>query len=194
MDLLTATVAERPDLAQLLDDFNPWPRFMHQDPVGSLYYADPVGMYPEFVQVAIDRDHPGQLVAKSYSVPFTWDADPAVSLPGDGWDGAILSAALDRLAGRRGNLISALEISIRKDLQGSGLSRDHARRDAGERGRVGVHQPGRARAAEPEAPPADNVHCGVRCPDAAPTACRPTPGCGRTSGPAGQSSASRRER
>jgi hypothetical protein len=59
MDLLTATVAERPDLARLLDDFNPWPRFMHQDPVGSLYYADPVGMYPEFVQVAIDRDHRG---------------------------------------------------------------------------------------------------------------------------------------
>src|SRR5580692_6121564 len=123
MDLLTATVAERPDLAQLLDDFNPWPRFMHQDPVGSLYYADPVGMYPEFVLVAIDQDHPGQLVAKAYSVPFTWDEDPAVSLPGDGWDGVILSAAADRLAGRRGNLISALEISIRKDLRGSGLSR-----------------------------------------------------------------------
>ena len=65
MDLLTVTVAERPDLAQLLDDFNPWPRFMHQDPVGSLYYADPVGMYPELVLVAIDQDHPGQLVAKA---------------------------------------------------------------------------------------------------------------------------------
>lgn len=123
MDLLVATVAERPDLARLLGDFNPWPQFMHQDPVGSLYYADPAGMYPEFVQVAIDRDHPGQLAAKAYSVPFTWDEDPAVSLPGDGWDGVILSAALDRLAGRRGNLISALEISVRKDLRGSGLSR-----------------------------------------------------------------------
>src|ERR1700735_4863583 len=123
MNLLTATVAERPDLAPLLGDFNPWPRFMHQDPVGSLYYADPVALYPEFVQVAIDQDHPGQLVAKSYSVPFTWNADPAVSLPGEGWDGAIIYATLDRLAGRRGNLISALEISIRPDLRGSGLSR-----------------------------------------------------------------------
>jgi hypothetical protein len=123
MNLLTATVAERPDLAPLLGDFNPWPRFMHQDPVGSLYYADAVGLYPEFVQVAIDQDHPGQLVAKSYSVPFTWNADPAVSLPGEGWDGAIIYATLDRLAGRRGNLISALEISIRPDLRGSGLSR-----------------------------------------------------------------------
>ena len=123
MDLLTATVAQRPDLADRLDDFNPWPRFMHQDPVGSLYYADPVGMYPEFVQVAIDQDHPGELVAKSYSVPFTWDADPASSLPEEGWDGAIIYATLDRLADRRGNLISALEISVRPDLRGSGLSR-----------------------------------------------------------------------
>src|ERR1700727_3244575 len=123
MDLVTATVVERPDLAHLLGDFTPWPRFMHQDPVGSLYYADPAGMYPEFVQVAIDQDHPGQLVAKAYSVPFTWDAHPAVSLPGEGWDGAIICATLDRLAGRRGNLISALEISIRPDLRGSGLSR-----------------------------------------------------------------------
>jgi hypothetical protein len=122
VDLLTATVAERPDLAQLLDRFNPWPRFMHQDPVGSLYYADPVGMYPEFVLAAIDQDHPDQLVAKAYSVPFTWDADPAVSLPRDGWDGVILTAARDRAAGRRGNLVSALEISIRPDLRGSGLS------------------------------------------------------------------------
>jgi hypothetical protein len=45
-----------------------------------------------------------------------------VSLPEDGWDGVILSAALDRMAGRRGNLVSALEISVRKDLQGAGLS------------------------------------------------------------------------
>lgn len=123
MQLLTATIAERPDLAGLLSDFNPWPRFMHQDPVGLLYYADAVDMYPEFVQVAIDEDQPDHAMAKSYSVPFTWDSDPTVSLPCDGWDGVILSAARDRLAGRRGNLISALEISVREDLRGTGLSR-----------------------------------------------------------------------
>jgi hypothetical protein len=63
VDLLTATVAQRPDLAPLLGDLNPWPRFMCQDPVGSLYYADPATAYPEFVLVAVDRDHPAQLVA-----------------------------------------------------------------------------------------------------------------------------------
>ena len=122
MDLLVATVAERPDLAPLLGDFNPWPRFMRQDPVGWLYYADAITAYPELVLVAVDRDHPDRLVAKGYSVPFTWDEDPAVSLPDDGWDGVILSAAVDRLAGRRGNLVSALEISVRTDLRGRGVS------------------------------------------------------------------------
>jgi len=122
VNLLTATVAQRPDLAPLLKDFNPWPQFMRQDPVGSLYYADAVTAYPEFVLVAVDRDRPDRLVAKGYSVPFTWDEDPAVSLPEDGWDGVILSAAVDRFAGRRGNLVSALEISVRPDLQGHGVS------------------------------------------------------------------------
>ena len=122
MDLLVATAADRPDLVPLLGDFNPWPEFMQQDPISSLYYADPVGSYPEFVLIAIDRDHPDALIAKGYSVPFTWDDDPAVRLPEDGWDGVILSAALDRIAGRRGNLVSALEISIRSERRGEGLS------------------------------------------------------------------------
>jgi GNAT superfamily N-acetyltransferase len=34
----------------------------------------------------------------------------------------ILSAALDRFAGRRGNLVSALEISVRPDHRGRGVS------------------------------------------------------------------------
>ena len=122
MDVLIATVAQQPELATLLNGFNPWPPFMRQDPVGSLYYADPVATYPEFVLVAVDRDHPDRAIAKGYSVPFTWDEDPAVSLPEDGWDGVIVEATLDRLAGRRGNLVSALEISVRDDQRGKGLS------------------------------------------------------------------------
>jgi GNAT superfamily N-acetyltransferase len=120
--VLVATAEERPDLVPLLGQFNPWPMFMRQDPISSLYYADPVGMYPEFVLIGVDRSHPDQLVAKGYSVPFSWDEDPAVALPEDGWDGVILSATLDRLAGRRGDLVSALEISVRPDLRGQGLS------------------------------------------------------------------------
>jgi hypothetical protein len=122
VDLVIATVADRPDLAARLDDVNPWPQFMRQDPVSSLYYVDARTTYADFVLVALDRADPDRLVAKGYSVPFTWDADPARSLPDNGWDGVILAAALDRFAGRRGNLVSALEISIRPDRRGQGLS------------------------------------------------------------------------
>jgi hypothetical protein len=122
VDILTATAAQRPDLALTLDQFNAWPTFMRQDPVGGLYYDDPVSSYPDHVLIAVDRDAPDRLVAKAYTVPFTWDEDPSVSLPDDGWDGVIILAALDRMAGRRGNLVSALEISVRPDLRGQGLS------------------------------------------------------------------------
>jgi hypothetical protein len=122
VDLLIATAAQRPDLAPLLADFNDWPTFMRQDPVGDLYYADPVTAYPEFVLIAIDRDEPDRLVAKGFSVPFSWTPDPAQALPEAGWDEVIMTAALDRLAGRRGNLVSALEISVRRDLRGNDLS------------------------------------------------------------------------
>jgi GNAT superfamily N-acetyltransferase len=122
VDLLIATAADRPDLADLTWDASPWPMFMRQDPVSDLYYTDPRAAFGEFVLVAVERDHPDRLVAKAYSVPFTWAADPAEALPGHGWDGVILAAALDRLAGRRGNLVSALEISVRPDLRGQGLS------------------------------------------------------------------------
>lgn len=122
MDLMITTAARRPDLAPLLTDFNDWPTFMRQDPVGTLYYADAVTAYPEFVLIGIDRDQPDRLVAKGYSVPFSWDGDPAEQLPDGGWDEVILAATYDRLSGRRGTVVSALEISIRPDLRGLGLS------------------------------------------------------------------------
>ena len=122
MDLSISTAAQRPDLVPLLGELDIWPTFMQQDPVGWLYYADAETAYPEFVLMAVDREDPGRLVAQGYSVPFSWDEDPAVSLPEDGWDGVILASARDRFAGRRGNLVSALEISIRSDLQGRGLA------------------------------------------------------------------------
>lgn len=122
MELLITTAAQRPDLVPLLSDFNDWPTFMRQDRMGALYYADPAAAYPEFVLIAVDANRQDRLVAKGFSVPFGWDRDPGGSLPPGGWQEVILLAALDRLAGQRGNLVSALEISIRPDLRGSGLS------------------------------------------------------------------------
>ncbi|WP_329257076.1 N-acetyltransferase [Actinoallomurus sp. NBC_01490] len=122
MDLLVTTAAQRPDLVPLLEDFNDWPVFMRQDPVAPLYYGDAVTACPEFVLIAIDRNRPDRLVAKGYSVPFTWAGDPDESLPAGGWDQVVLIAARDRSVRRRGTMVSALEISVRADLKGKGMS------------------------------------------------------------------------
>jgi hypothetical protein len=120
MDLLVATIAERPDLAPLLRDFpGGWPDFMYEDPIASIYYGDAVRAYPEFVLVAIDRDDPSRALAKGYSVPFSAPVD---ALPDSGWDDVVMSATAERLAGRTGSIVSALEINIQVDHRGSGLS------------------------------------------------------------------------
>jgi GNAT superfamily N-acetyltransferase len=123
VDLLIASVADRPELPSAYrrgEDL--WPEFMYQDPVGELYFADHREAFPEFVVVAVDQAEPDRLAARALSAPFTWEGDPDADLPVDGWDGVIRRAALDRQLGRRGNLVSALEITVRPDLQGHGLS------------------------------------------------------------------------
>jgi GNAT superfamily N-acetyltransferase len=123
MDLLIANLADRPDLpSTLAAGEDPWPEFMYGDPMAGLYYADNHAAFPEFVVVAVDAAEPDRIAARALSVPFTWEGDPDVELPLDGWDGVIWRAAKDRQFGRRGNLVSALEITIRPDLQGRGLS------------------------------------------------------------------------
>src|SRR6266487_3009318 len=109
MDLLTANLADRPDLPSTYGEGEDlWPRFMYEDPIGGLYYADNHTAFPEFVMVAVDTAEPDRIAARALSVPFTWEGDPDVDLPVDGWDGVIRRAALDRQLGRRGNLVSAV--------------------------------------------------------------------------------------
>ncbi|KGN38592.1 hypothetical protein [Knoellia subterranea] len=124
MDLQIATLAERPDLAHLLRDFDdPWPEFMKWDPVGDLYYSRVSTTYPEWTLLAWDAADPTRLVAKSHSIPFAMGEELGrTELPEDGWDGIILWSFLDEVAGREPTHASALEVAIRPDLQGTGLA------------------------------------------------------------------------
>lgn len=121
MDILVASVADRPELGPLLDDLpgDSWPEFMYHDPLASFIYGHALTRYPEFSLVGVDRADPGRALARAYSIPFT--ADPA-DLPANGWDGVMLSATNDQLRGVRGNLISALEITVRPDARGHGVA------------------------------------------------------------------------
>jgi GNAT superfamily N-acetyltransferase len=121
VDILVTSVADHPEFGPLLEDLpaDSWPEFMYHDPLASLIYGHATSRYAEFSLVAIDRDRPGQALARAYSVPFTGDL---VDLPADGWDAVMLNATNAQLSGVRGNLVSALEVTVRPDARGTGLA------------------------------------------------------------------------
>jgi GNAT superfamily N-acetyltransferase len=125
MDLRIATIAERPAMKSRFvnEEAEPWPAFMNEDPIAWLYFSDVRIAHPEYGLIAYDADAPDQAVARAFCVPFAWDGDPALGeLPVDGWDGVIWRSARDRQIGQKPNLVSALEITVPTDLQGTGLS------------------------------------------------------------------------
>ncbi|MGW7538164.1 N-acetyltransferase [Amycolatopsis sp. NPDC054798] len=113
--------SQNPDLFRATDhaDFDrAWPVFMQHNPTGHLYYGelDPVA---DYVLLATDGDEP---VAKAYSAPFAFGGPGREELPDGGWDQVIRWQHADRLAGRERNAATALEIVVRKEQQGTGLS------------------------------------------------------------------------
>lgn len=121
MDLQVASVAERPDLAPLLDGLlGTWPRFLHHHPLSTLFYTSVAPRHPGFCLVAVDRSAPDIPVAKAYSFPVSWQPG---SLPADGHDAAIMTAAADLLDGRIGRLAVGVEVTVAAEWQGRGVSR-----------------------------------------------------------------------
>ncbi|MEV0617380.1 N-acetyltransferase [Nonomuraea sp. NPDC050404] len=120
MALQITTLAERPEFAASLWDMDhTWHPFMLHDPIADLFYGHATTLYSEYVLVADDDTEPGRLVARACMIPFIRGG---ADLPDDGWDGAIRSGTLARERNLPTDAISALEITIRRDLLGKGLS------------------------------------------------------------------------
>jgi GNAT superfamily N-acetyltransferase len=122
MDLDIATAAQRPDRYDLwprLSGF--WPRFMTQDESSDFFYGYEFAQYPEYQLLAVDTVS-GEPVAKAHSVPLSFTGEIAAGLPEGGWGWAIRQSAHDRLSGTAPTMVSALEIMVRPDLRGRGLS------------------------------------------------------------------------
>src|SRR5438270_519711 len=174
--LTVATFAERPDLLPRVfgDIQSAVPEFMRRDPTGALYYGEGhLEHYREFGLVAFDPAMPDQPLARAFSVPFVFGhgTPGRDQLPDGGWDEVIRWGHADRIAGRRPNAVSALEIMVAPRLQQRGLSRlmlgamrDNARR----LGFADVYAPLRPteKSREPLTPFADYV--GHRRPDGLP--------------------------
>ncbi|GAA4707651.1 N-acetyltransferase [Phytohabitans rumicis] len=121
MDLLVTTIAERPDLAPRLADFpDTWPTFLHHHLLSALFYHSATADFADFCLVAVDRDLPDMPVAVAYSVPVSW---AAAELPPEGHDAVILRATEDRLIGRPGRVVAAIEVTVQVAWQGRGVSR-----------------------------------------------------------------------
>jgi GNAT superfamily N-acetyltransferase len=135
MRLDIATIADRPELAPLANRFpGGWHEFMYHDQVADLYFDHTETTWAGYALIAVDAANPSRPVARAYSVPFDVPADPA-DLPPDGWDRVVLNSVADRVAGRRGAQVSALEITVQPELRGKGLAgqilnamRDNAKR------------------------------------------------------------------
>ena len=118
MSLTISVLADRPDLVEPLWDMpNSWPEFMRHDPIGGLFYGNVERRFAEFVLVA--QDDAGEVVAAAYSIPFVLGDD---DLPVHGWDFVIRNGLLASVRGQRPDAISAVEIAVRPDRQGTGLS------------------------------------------------------------------------
>ncbi|MGW0478514.1 N-acetyltransferase [Nonomuraea sp. NPDC003214] len=136
MTLRITTLAERPEFAESLWNMDSsWQEFVLNDPIADLYYGICVRAYPDYVLVADSDEEPGRLAARGCMVPFALGESD--ELPDDGWDGVIRRAWLGRERGTTPTRISALEITVRSDLLGTGLSPRMVaamRRHAAERG------------------------------------------------------------
>ena len=118
MQLTTSLLADRSDLAGAMWNMpTSWPEFMRHDPIGGLFYGNVETRFAEFVLVA--QDEAGEVVACAYAVPFVrGDGD----LPDNGWDFVIRNGVLANLRGEQPDAISAVEIAVRPDHQGKGVS------------------------------------------------------------------------
>ena len=118
MRLSTSVLADRPDLGEAMWDMaSSWPEFMRHDPIGGLYYNNVETRFSEFALVA--QDEAGEVVGYAHSIPFLRDDE---ALPDNGWNCVVRNGLLTSIGGREPNAISAVEIAVRPDRQGRGLS------------------------------------------------------------------------
>ncbi|MGF1428146.1 N-acetyltransferase [Kitasatospora sp. LaBMicrA B282] len=135
MNVEITTLAERPQLAESLWFADTWPEFLLNDLVGRAHFGRIAEVFPEFTLVATDPD--GTVVARGHSVPFALHQEGRGALPAGGWDQVLVWAFRDQRTGTAADTVSAVDVTVRADRLGGGLSAlllDAMRRNARARG------------------------------------------------------------
>jgi len=111
---------ERPDLDPAIDELMAatWPAFMNEDEVANAYFGRAYARWPAFQTMLLDDAD--RLVALGNAMPLVWDGTDA-GLP-EGWREQILASAEAIDAGLAVNTLGAMQIAMRGDVRGAGLS------------------------------------------------------------------------
>jgi GNAT superfamily N-acetyltransferase len=117
------TPADRADYRDLVGDIADvaWPEFMLHDPIANEHWHELYDRFAPFqfglLEIATDT-----AVAMGNSIPLAWTGELS-DLPEEGWDWAFVQGVADHAAGRPPRLQCALQIALRPEVQGRGLSR-----------------------------------------------------------------------
>lgn len=117
------TPVDRSDYRQLVGDIadQTWPEFMLHDPVANENWHELFDRFASY-QFALLDTATGTAVAMGNSVPLAWEG-ALHNLPEEGWDWAFVQAVADHAAGRPPRIQCALQVALRPEFQGRGLSR-----------------------------------------------------------------------
>ena len=119
-DVRITSVAERPELhGPLWRMPDTWPEFMGHDDTAAAFFGRVPSTFPDLSLVATDG---GEVVARAFAAPFELHGHREGELPPGGWDRVLLWAFRDHENGTRTDTVSALEIAVRPDHLGQGLS------------------------------------------------------------------------
>jgi hypothetical protein len=97
----------------------PWPEFMLHDAVVNELWGCIYELVPEYQFALLDPD--GRVAALGNCIPVRWNGDPA-ALPDRGLEAMLEEGVECARAGRAGTAVSALQVVVRHDHLGHGLS------------------------------------------------------------------------
>ena len=97
-----------------------WPEFMLHDQVANELWHELLDRFPEY-QLALYDTKNKRAAAMGNSFPLRWE-DSLENLPEDGWDWAFTQAVKDHQQGLSPNFHCAIQVVIRPDYRGHGLS------------------------------------------------------------------------
>jgi GNAT superfamily N-acetyltransferase len=98
-----------------------WPEFMLHDPIANKNWHELFDRFEEYQFAMLDTET-NQMAAMGNSLPFHWNKEIS-ELPESGWDWVFLKAIEDHKQGIEPNFQSAIQVAIRPEYQGKGLSK-----------------------------------------------------------------------